>query len=102
MAINLTADPAALSNASSKIDSLQQQFDAAYTQLMTAVDGAHNAWRGGDSDTFYQRARDLDDDFKRISNLLRGAANDLKESSTKYAQTQDNARGRASGLATSI
>ena len=102
MAIQLKADPAQLMNAASRMDGLADQYMTAYKKLYSTIDTAYGAWKGGDSDAFYQKAQELQDDFNRMYNLLKGAANDLRESSEKYSETQDSARSAAAGLAGSF
>lgn len=102
MAITLKADPAQLRNAAQRMENQAATYQGLYKKLYQSIDTAYGAWKGGDSDAFYQKAQSLQDDFQRMYDLLKGAANDLRESADLYSQTQDNARSKASGLASSI
>ena len=102
MAIKLVVDPAQLQNAASRVEDQAATYQAMYRKLYEVIERAYSVWKGGDADTFYQQALSLQDDFERMYELLKGAANDLRESAELYSQTQDNARNSASGLATSI
>ena len=102
MAITLKADPAQLQQAASRMENQASMYQSLYRKMYQSIDTAYGAWKGGDSDVFYQKAQGLQDDFQRMYDLLKGAANDLRESAELYSQTQDNARSSASGLAASI
>ena len=99
MSRKIMVEPSRLDTAASKIEALVGEYQKLYAQLYSEVDGLGAAWKGQDNVAFVTQIKGFEDDFQNMSAIMSEYARFLRDSATKYRETQTEVMNSARRLA---
>ena len=86
---SIKVSPEMLSNAAAKIEQQNENFLRASTQLKRAADALAATWDGQDHDEFVREQEQIDQWYKRMSEVVTTYAAGMKQAASEY-QEMDN------------
>lgn len=84
----IEVDPEVLRATAKKIDKQVEGYKKVYTSLFSEVDGLAKAWKGEDNLAYTNQVDGFRDDFEMMTAKIEEYSNFLKDSATKYENTQ--------------
>lgn len=98
MATTIKVTPQELTNASSKITGLANEYKTDYENLFKDVDAMKSNWDGQDNQAFTSQIAGFKDDFEKMFNLMIQYAQYLKTTAKSYSDAQETIKNSASKL----
>lgn len=94
----INVEPSRLEETASRIEASDSDYQRLYNSLYAEVDKLSSNWGGKDNQTYYEKIKSYEDDFKQISIIMRQYAEFLRASARAYRETQDELVSAASRL----
>lgn len=89
MNIKINVDPSQLESSAVYIEQQVLSYDTTYQQLLQEVESMRNGWQGKDNQLFTTQIQTFEQDFRKMSTLMREYAQFLKQSARAYRDTQN-------------
>lgn len=89
MNIKINVDPSQLDHSAIFIEQQAMAYDTTYQQLLQDVEMLQNGWQGKDNQMFTNQIQTFEQDFRKMSLLMREYAQFLKQSARAYRDTQN-------------
>lgn len=96
----ITVDTNRLDAAARQVSDYADQYEAEYRALYKTVNELQASFDGKDYQAFREKVQGFEDDFQRMTKLMRDYADYLKKTAQTYRDTQQNIVGQASRLST--
>lgn len=94
----IIVDSTRLDSTASKVEALADDYEGEYKALFTTVQEMQSAWAGEDNTAFTNQIEGFQDDFERMTRLMRDYAAYLRKAAQAYRDTQDNVAREAQTL----
>ena len=85
---------------STNVSDLADKYSAEYTTLYKLVSEMQSAWSGVDNTAYTTQIEGFKDDFQKMEALMREYASFLKDTASKYRETQASIISKAQQLQT--
>lgn len=87
--MKINVDPYQLEHSASFIEEQVMQYETTYQQMLRQVEMMRSAWQGKDNQVFTTQINGFEQDFRKMSILMRDYAQFLKTSARAYRETQN-------------
>ena len=87
--MKINVDPFQLEHSAAFIEDQILQYEATYQHLLQEVEMMRSAWQGKDNQVFTTQINGFEQDFRKMSVLMRDYAQFLKTSARAYRDTQN-------------
>lgn len=96
--MRIQVDPQQLDSSSSRIEQQVIAYEKNYQQILQIVETLHAGWQGKDNMAFSEQIKNFEQDFGKMSALMRDYAGFLKTSACVYRDTQEERAMQARSL----
>lgn len=99
MARTITVDPAKLDAAALKIEAETSNYEKKYRELFGEVEALGAAWQGIDNTAFVNQIKLFQEDFIKMTSVMKNYSDFLRTSAKIYKETQTETYNQAKRLA---
>ena len=98
MSRSITVEPSRLENAANRIDQQSADYERTYKAMFSEVEAMGAARQGTDNTAYVSQIKGFQDDFVKMTNLMRQYSEFLKLSAKTYRETQNEVINQARRL----